>query len=275
MVDQEVESELRGVELVEQQGAAVAAWSPDGRRIAIPVPGGVGVPAGIGLHRPGGRIESRFEAPRLRAGFGRPAPVEWVREGRFLRYVTTAGPDRGHRFWLTVVFPDGSGLEQTPLLSEAQAKADQAVLSPDGRLVVFKLPGRGVSELWVANADGTDARELAHALFLRSYRFSPDGEQIAFAAGGSRGGLLVVPAAGGKPRRVVAELPNEGPTWTADGRWLTYSDFDGKVTRVRPDGRGAETIADFDGEDVRGLIWSPNGRRLLYSARPFPSEYAD
>lgn len=275
MLNEEVESELPGVALVEQTGAAVAAWSPDGRRIAIPVPGGIGVAAGIGLRRPGGAILSRFEAPPLSAGWGRPPPVEWLRKGRFLRYVTTSGPNRDHRFWLTVALPDGSGLEQTPLLSEAPAKADQAVLSPDGRLVLFKLPGRGVSELWVANSDGTGARKLAQSLFLRSYRFSPDGEQIAIAAGGVQGGLLVVPTAGGTPRRVVAEMPNEGPTWTPDGRWLTYSDFDGKVIRVHPDGSGAATVADFDGEDVRGLIWSPDGRRLLYSERPFPSPYAD
>ncbi|HZO05627.1 MAG TPA: hypothetical protein VFB52_04515, partial [Solirubrobacterales bacterium] len=62
MLDEEVEAELPGVELVEQQGAAVAAWSPDGRRIAIPVPGAIGVPAGIGLRRPGGALLSRFEA---------------------------------------------------------------------------------------------------------------------------------------------------------------------------------------------------------------------
>lgn len=269
MLGEEIESELPGVELVEQQGAAVAAWSPDSSRIAIPVRGG------IGLRHPGGEIVSRLKAPPIGVGFGRPAPIEWMREGRFLRYITDAGPNRDHRFWLTVVSPDGSGLKQTPLLSEDQAKADQPVLSPGGGLVAFQVHAHGGAELWVANTDGTGARQLARAHFIRSYRFPPDGKQIALAAGGAFGGLLVVPTAGGKPRRVVAEMPNEGPTWTPDGRWLTYSDFDGKVIRVRADGSGAETIADSGGEDVRGLIWSPDGRRLLYSERPFPSEYAD
>lgn len=269
MIGEKPESELPGVKLVEQQGAAVAAWSPDGRRLAIPVAGGVG------LSRPGGKTVSRLEAPPIRPGFGRPAPIEWVREGRFLRYVTTAGPNRDHRFWLTVVHPDGSGLEQTPLLGKGQSEANQPVLSPDGRLVAFQLHAHGRAELWVTNTDGSAARKLARALFLRSYRFSPDGERIAIAAGGAHGGLLVVPVAGGTARRVLAEMPNEGPTWTPDGRWLTYSTFDGEVLRIHPDGSGAETIADADGDDVRGLVWSPDGRRLLYSERPFPDEYFD
>lgn len=266
LLEEDGTSRVPGVELVEQQGAAVAAWSADSRRIAVPVPGGIGV-------RRNGEASVRvIEAPPLR-GY-RPGPIEWSGPGRFLRYATTVGPNREHRLWSTVIFPDGSGLEQTPLLSELEGEAEEAVLSPNSRLVLFQRSAHGRSELWVANADGTDPRRLARFLTLRGYRFSPDGREVAFAAGGASGGLYVVPVAGGKPRAVTYETPAGGPTWTPDGRRLTYSTFDGEVKRIRRDGKGSETIAAFgEREEVRGLTWSPNGRYLLYSLRPFPSAY--
>lgn len=258
------------VGLVETEGAAIAAWSPDGRRIALPVPGG------IALGRPGG-VRRTIEAPPVR-GFVRPAPIEWSPEGRFLRYVTTIGPERGQRFWQTVVFPDGSGLDQQPLLGGSHADAEEAVLSADGGLVAFKVHEPGKLWLTVANPDGTEARRLGHFLYLRNPRFSPSGEEIAFAANRGRGsgGVYVVPTAGGEPRLVTRETPVDGPTWTPDGRWITYSTFEGEIRRIHPDGSGNESIASFgDGVEVRGLIWSPDGDSLLYSERPFPSQYAD
>ena len=262
-------SELPGVELIEQPGAGVAAWSPDGRWIAFPSP------EGIGLKRADGTEERMIEAPPITANLGRPAPIEWSREDDLLRYVTTNGPELPWGPWITRVRPDGSDVGQARLLSANEERPDEPVLSADGRSVAFKRHASGGSELWVADADGSDQRRLAHFLYLRHYRFSPDNRRIAFTAGGWDGGLYTVSTGGGEPRLVTRESPVGGPSWTPDGRWLTFSDRDGEVRRIRPNGSGAGTIADFDGEEVRGLVWSPNGRYLLYSARPFPNEYFD
>ncbi len=73
---------------------------------------------------------------------------------------------------------------------------------------------------------------------------------------------------GGRPRRVGQVEVHDGPIWSPDGHWLVFSTTYGKIERVHPDGRGRQTIAEFEGEEVEWLAFSPDGRRLLYSAHP-------
>jgi Tol biopolymer transport system component len=315
--------EIRGVELVDQPGVEVAAWSPDSRWIAIPTG------HGIVLRTPKG--ESRtIEAPPLHTDFGIPARLSVSRDGRWLRYVTSAGPERGGGVWATQVRRDGSGMSQTPLGTElafpawtpggwplvfttglyefepdgsqrgplpslrrlsgpnaqpeilirtAGKQPEEPVVSANGRRVLFKQWIKGHTELWMASADGSQW-QLARALFIRHPQWSPDGRRIAFAAVGGYGSgvarlFTIAPTEEGKPRPVGDELVAYGPTWTPDGRWLTFSTPAGEIKRIHPNGRGVETIADFDGEEVRGLLWSPNGRYLAYEASPPPNEDFD
>jgi Tol biopolymer transport system component len=314
---------IRGVEMVDQPGVGVAAWSPDSRWIAIPTR------HGIVLRTPEGETRT-IEAPPLRTSFGTPAQLSFSRDGRWLRYMTAAGPERGRGLWATQVRRDGSGVSQTPLGTElafpawapggwplvfatglyefepdgsqrgplpslrrlsgpnaqpeiltrtAGKQPEEPVVSANGRRVLFKQWIRGHTELWMASADGSQ-RRLARALFIRHPQWSPDRRRIAYAAyprHGSEGARLFTVAAtgGGKPRRVGNELVAYGPTWTPDGRWLTFSTPAGEIKRIHPDGSGIETIADFDGEEVRGLLWSPNGRYLAYEVSPPPNEDFD
>jgi dipeptidyl aminopeptidase/acylaminoacyl peptidase len=314
-------SRVPGVRLVEVPGAGLAAWSPDGSRIAVPAPGG------IQLRKPDGTRARTVEAPPMRTYFGLPKRIEWSPDGRWLRYFTAAGPRRGSGIWATQVRVDGGAISQTPLETElafpAWSQGGWPVVyatgpfewEPNGErsgppAAVRALPARGSNseqllatagipdepvaaadqilfkqwlhhdtELWTMAADGSDPRRLARFLYLRHYERSPDGGQIALAAvprrghGGSR--LFVIPSAGGKPRPVGGKDVFDGPAWSPDGRWLTFSTPEGEIARVHPDGSHLETIARFDGEEVRGLRWSPDGHRLIYGARPFPSEYAD
>lgn len=314
--------QVRGVQLVDQPGVGVAAWSPDSRWIAIPTH------RGVVLRTPGGATRT-IEAPPLRTNFGTPARLSVSRNGRWLRYVTAAGPERGRGFWATQIRRDGSGLSQTPLgtelafpawtpggwplvfatgpfefgldgsqsgpsaslrkltgphtepavLTRTTGKPEEPVPSADGARVLFKQWVKDHTELWMLSADGAQ-RRLAKALFIREPQWSPDERRIAFAAvaryGAKGARLFTVAATGeGKPRPVSDELVIHGPTWTPDGRWLTFSTPDGEIKRIHPDGSGVETIADFDGEEVRGLLWSPNGRYLAYRANPLPNEDYD
>jgi Tol biopolymer transport system component/serine/threonine protein kinase len=107
--------------------------------------------------------------------------------------------------------------------------------------------------------------------------FSPDGRQVAFArAGGqTRPSLLVVPTAGGEPRRLGS--PDEwtsdqplGLAWTPDGlslvaawrggTWLTGA---GSLWRV-PVGGGASVPLPFGGNDASQPSISPRGNRLAF-----------
>jgi Tol biopolymer transport system component len=313
-------SRLPGVKLVELAGVGVAAWSPDGRRIAVPVRGG------IGLRKPDGAPAGRIDAPPMRIYFGSPNRIQWSPDGRWLRYVTAVGPERGHGIWATQVRRDGTGLSQTPLGTElafpawspdgwplvfatgplewepdgkrsGPAAALRAVSGPGARprkllatagipeepvvshgQILFKQWRHHRTELWTVGADGSAPRRLGGFVFLRHYERSPNGRLVAFAGlspDGPGTRLFVVPSAGGKPKVVVDEEVVGGPVWSPDGSWLTFSNAEGEIKRIHPDGSGAETIASFPGEEVHGMLWSPDGRRLLYSTVPFRSEFAD
>lgn len=74
--------------------------------------------------------------------------------------------------------------------------------------------------------------------------WSPDSRSIAFV-GSEQGnvGIYVVPAAGGKVRRLTL-APNAGtPHWSADGQWLHFFSTEGGESSVRK-------ISLHGGEDV-------------------------
>jgi Tol biopolymer transport system component len=318
------ESRVPGVHLVDLLGVGVAAWSPDGHWIAAPGQGGVN------LVSPASGRRKLVAAPPLRLYWGFPIRARWSRDGNWLRYVTSVGPEKGHGFWATQIRRDGSGLSQTPLGTELAfpawspggwplifatgpyefdlrgqrhgpapalqtlagpgAKPERLlattglpadpVVSPNGRLILFKQSRHHRTELWTVSTDGSGARRLAAFLLIHRAEWSPDGSQIGISAMAHRGDgidhrLYLISASGGDPRLVSNEAVLEGPTWTPDGRWLTFSTPGGEIRRIPPDGTGAETIAEFDGEEVRGLLWSPDGHYLAYSASEPPREDLD
>ena len=88
--------------------------------------------------------------------------------------------------------------------------------------VVFAYQG----DIWIANADGADARRItAHPAQDFSPRFSPDGQQIAFSS--DRMGnhdVYVVPVTGGEPRQLTWFTgTDEVEYWTPDGSGIVIS----------------------------------------------------
>lgn len=139
---------------------------------------------------------------------------------------------------------------------------------------MFTLNQTRTSGVWLVQIDGSRPRRLAGGLWGPNPSWSPDGHWVAVAAttagGDSRRHLYVVSAAGGRIRQLATEelRAGEAPAWTPDGRWITYATFDGEVRSVHPDGTGVKMIANFPDQEVRHLSWSPDGRRLAYTASP-------
>ena len=90
------------------------------------------------------------------------------------------------------------------------------VFSRDGTRMVFLRSDGPITEpailtLYVANADGTEARPLTPPTeSLDWFDWSPEGTQIAYMA---KQGLWVVAVDGGEPRRIVGTGPAHFPTW--------------------------------------------------------------
>jgi Tol biopolymer transport system component len=93
-------------------------------------------------------------------------------------------------------------------------------VSPDGRTIVYftykpSLESGFLGEMWLANADGTDARRLARGDVF-SARWSPDGSKIAYT---EQGDAYVVDVRTGEVSRVL-EYTNKFPEWVDDHTWI-------------------------------------------------------
>ncbi|MHC4541373.1 MAG: hypothetical protein ACYS74_16595, partial [Planctomycetota bacterium] len=155
--------------------------------------------------------------------------------------------------------------------------------SPSGDRIAFV----SQNKLYIADETGTLIRPILYnfaPLYGRQPRWSPDGRQIAYAAGRrvtSDSGVDIVDAIyvlspdGGAPRKIIGERKGYFAVgwlrWTYDGKHLTYLSRDG-VHTVALDGSEVRFIP---GKDLPGTYnnrrsggeYSPNGRWLAYSGR--------
>lgn len=98
--------------------------------------------------------------------------------------------------------------------------------SPDGKRIAFHSTRSGRSEIWVADADGSNAYQLTSmgAPVTGSPRWSPDSRQLVFDSNAEGNyEVYVVDAAGGVPRRLTEHPADDGvASWSHDGRWIYF-----------------------------------------------------
>src|SRR3954454_5437468 len=128
--------------------------------------------------RPDGSDERAITPPKQQfgSGAGEGAPSA---DGRLVTYL---GPDDG--IW--VVGADGSNnhriLPPRNSSTDSYAQWGWPQFSPDGRHITVTLSLDFGSEIWIANADGSQARMFfaTHGYNNQRSEFSPDGHSIAF-----------------------------------------------------------------------------------------------
>ena len=112
---------------------------------------------------------------------------------------------------------------------------------PGGSRIAFSIRRNGQTSLWVANADGSDARRVGASLELQGApAWTPDGQAVTMAAvteGIPR--LVNLPLDGGSPRPLADEYSVD-PTWSPDGELVVFSGPDigttFEVKARKPDG---------------------------------------
>jgi hypothetical protein len=145
---------------------------------------------------------------------------------------------------------------------------DFPALSPDGGRLALVSNRTGSIAIWIANADGSGARQLTFHGVAIAPQWSPDGRRIVFASqSAGNWDLYLVDADGTNSKRLTWEpSQEENPSWSKDGRRIYFrSDRSGKgqLWRMSPDGGPAVQVTI--GEASQGFESSDGA--LLYFVR--------
>jgi eukaryotic-like serine/threonine-protein kinase len=129
---------------------------------------------------------------------------------------------------VSVVNLDGSGSAQ---ISPPDEMCDGPAISRDGRHVGFTCLKGGQPNIWIANADGSDLRQLTFGNADVTAEFSPDGAFVYFAHWSEgKVHLFKVPLAGGQPEQ-VSDLQIMNHFVSHRGDRIVVSYFDSKASQ--------------------------------------------
>ncbi|HEY5491684.1 MAG TPA: hypothetical protein VIK25_10885 [Gemmatimonadaceae bacterium] len=101
--------------------------------------------------------------------------------------------------------------------------------SPDGRKIAFISGRLGHPEVYITDADGTNAELLTEIPsgdqpYRSSPDWSPDGRNVAFTSQeGANLQVMVISVRDRKIRQLTGDARNEDPSWAPDGRHLVFT----------------------------------------------------
>lgn len=146
--------------------------------------------------------------------------------------------------------------------------------SPDGTKIAFAKPERGSSDIYVMNADGSNARALTSGLEADAPDWSPDGTKIAFEhvidTGESR--IATMRADGTNIVRLAGTGDDYSPSWSPDATKLVFTNIvlDAEVMVMAADGTGRKVLVSNPAYDFLPA-WSPCTGAGCAGASPTPS----
>lgn len=154
-----------------------------------------------------------------------------------------------------------------------------AMLSPDGRTLLFQSNRSGRTALYKADADGKNLRVFLDSGDNPSVAvWSPDGARIAFVAEVDKQTEIFVMRADGSGRTRLTQQPGDDshPHWSADGQRIFFNSARGTPDPSLSWDKQFHDIYSFraDGTDVRRHtdcktictypVPSPDGKRIAY-----------
>jgi len=168
---------------------------------------------------------------------------------------------------------DDSANQRQLTVSQKDSNDDQVSVTADDRFLVFESNRSGQGEIWRANRDGSDLKQLTSGGGNIQPAVSPDSLWVVYIAvrdGKSR--LMRVSIDGGEPM----QMTNGKASWPAvspDGKFVAFgtdeeSDANpNQVIKVIPF-EGGEPIKSFElpvsGIWYNRLRWSPDGKAIIY-----------
>jgi len=147
--------------------------------------------------------------------------------------------------------------------------------SPDGTRIVFADtqfgPG-GALPILVADADGSNARQIGASLSPHQLSWSPDGTRIAFVSGLAPGGfsVVVLNADGSGSSTISSDAsPDAPPSWSPDGTEVAFTTTnDTDIAVAKADGSGRRLLIQDTTRDM-SPSWSPDGSQIAFFREAF------
>lgn len=195
-----------------------AAWSPDGKRLAVT---GGGNDTGNAAKDLFVADVDHFAASNLRklvpgAGVNVGEQPSWSPDGKQLVVTSTSAI-----LWLI----DADGKNKRKLTQLAGTYAMQPAWSPDGERIAFASDRDGNCEIYTIRIDGSELTRVTHHAALDCHpKWSPDSQWLAFTS--NRDGnneIYVVRPDGTRLENLTRNLAfDDHPAWHPDGRSLAF-----------------------------------------------------
>lgn len=159
---------------------------------------------------------------------------------------------------------DGTGMQQ---ITHLKGENYDPAVSPNGEKLAFVSTQNGVSQLFLANSNGSKPILLTKGEAVHP-AFSPDGKNIAFVRIIKRKGWLAVISSTGKNLLVshFFVVPDGGPAWSPNGNsiaFVTKSKGLYELAAVHPGKRGIKVILS-SALYLGSPSFSPGGNHLCY-----------
>lgn len=177
--------------------------------------------------------------------------------------------------------PSGLTLTNPTLVTTAVGLKDYPSWHPNGTELAYESDHGGNWDIWAVPAAGGQPVNLTadHAGDDRYPSWSPDGTQLALWSSREGGGEFIMPARGGRARKVLSTsgdlfLRRQGPAqWSPDGLELAYAGADAFlgnyfieiISLRRGTSRRIEIPLGKGGPPGWELSWSPDGRFFAYA----------
>lgn len=160
---------------------------------------------------------------------------------------------------------DGTGRKQ---ITEAEATAFYASISPDGQTIYFSSRRTGSFEIYSINTSGKDFKRLTRVSGnFYAPELSPGGQWIVMAK--EDDGIWLMKPDGTNPH-AITDADDIDPTWSADGSMIAFASSRAGTRQLfvmNADGSNIRQVTDL--KDMGGRSsWSPDGTRLAFYAGP-------
>jgi Tol biopolymer transport system component len=141
-----------------------------------------------------------------------------------------------------------------------------AMISPDGRYIVFSAYSSGGTQLYLRSLDSTSSRVLQGTEGGMFPFWSPDSRSIAFFTDDK---LKRIDVSGGTPVTICGSTLGRGGSWSQDGTIVAALSYNTGLSRVPASGGTPVPVTTLDGihhSSHRWPLFLPDGKHFLYIA---------